>query len=364
MREETLLLAPPPLPVPSLPDALERIEHEVRNLHCLVAFDDCASSRSMRSGLDRLQRELDCMLRLAEGRPRDEAEEPSRVSLVEVLDEAVLGLESQLRACDVQVSLHFGDHEFPELAPQGGDLVRAVGYCLAELLDLAKQGSLLEIVSNRVGRSVQLRLDVSLDEFEDSGSPSWNPRLEDPRWRRRHLPFVWAVRTLTENGFQVGSSSTRNGHRLFLRKDLEATDQREIRRVPDDRAAAGSDRTRNPPRSILVVDDSRDAACSWAQVFERCGLRTWVAHDGQSAIDRAVAERPEALLLDLGLPVLDGIEVTRRMRSLLPDVQIVVLTGFSDPTTHTRAIAAGCDKLLVKPVPLVRLLQEFGLSIV
>jgi CheY-like chemotaxis protein len=118
-------------------------------------------------------------------------------------------------------------------------------------------------------------------------------------------------------------------------------------------------------RRILVVDDNRDAATSLAMLLELSGNKTETAYDGLAAIDAAARFEPDVVLLDIGLPGLNGYEVARRMR-LEPwgkPVKLVAVTGWGHPEDRERAIAAGFDAHLLKPVDhaaMVKLLGEFG----
>jgi two-component system CheB/CheR fusion protein len=106
------------------------------------------------------------------------------------------------------------------------------------------------------------------------------------------------------------------------------------------------------PRRILVVDDNVDTAESLAVLLRMRGHRVEVAHEGQGALAIAAALHPEVVLLDIGLPGLDGYEVARRLRHRRPtsDALIVALTGYGQEGDQRRARAAGFDHHLVKPV--------------
>jgi signal transduction histidine kinase len=115
----------------------------------------------------------------------------------------------------------------------------------------------------------------------------------------------------------------------------------------------GNTATDVSPRSqrILVVDDSIDAAESMAILLRNDGHQVTVAHDGVTALELAASERPSTVLLDIGLPGLDGYEVCRRVRELgLPDLRIVAMTGYGQEKDRLRAKAAGFDTHTVKPV--------------
>ena len=122
----------------------------------------------------------------------------------------------------------------------------------------------------------------------------------------------------------------------------------QARLTPDSMSALG---TWPRQQRILVVDDSIDAAESMAILLRNDGHQVSVAHDGVTALEIAAAERPSTVLLDIGLPGLDGYEVCRRVRELgLPDVRIVAMTGYGQERDRQRAKAAGFDTHTVKPV--------------
>ncbi len=107
-----------------------------------------------------------------------------------------------------------------------------------------------------------------------------------------------------------------------------------------------------PRRRVLVVDDNRDAADSLSMLLRFMGLEARVAYDGHAALEAIRADRPAAVLLDLGMPGIDGFEVARRVRRdpELRDVMLVALTGWGQDEDHRRSQEAGFDHHLVKPV--------------
>jgi signal transduction histidine kinase/DNA-binding response OmpR family regulator len=108
------------------------------------------------------------------------------------------------------------------------------------------------------------------------------------------------------------------------------------------------------PRRVLVVDDNVDGAESLAMVLRLCGHDVCCAHDGPAGLEMAEAFRPDVLLLDIGLPKMDGYEVARelRRRPELADVFLVALTGYGSDDDRRRTEEAGFDVHLVKPVDL------------
>jgi PAS domain S-box-containing protein len=105
-------------------------------------------------------------------------------------------------------------------------------------------------------------------------------------------------------------------------------------------------------RRILVVDDNVDAAMSCAMLLRIDGHDVQVAHDGPSGLDRAKSFSPEIVLLDIGLPEMDGYEVARQMRSApeTGDAYLVAITGFGQEEDRRKSRQAGFDLHLVKPV--------------
>jgi len=100
-----------------------------------------------------------------------------------------------------------------------------------------------------------------------------------------------------------------------------------------------------------VVDDNEDAAGSLAMLLELAGYQTLQAHDGVEAIEAAEHFRPDAVLLDVGLPRMNGYEVCRCIREQEwgKDVILVALTGWGQEADRRRSEEAGFDAHMVKP---------------
>jgi len=106
------------------------------------------------------------------------------------------------------------------------------------------------------------------------------------------------------------------------------------------------------PSRVLVVDDNVDGARLLAQILDASGHRTNLAHDGMQALAIARDVRPDVILLDIGLPGMDGYEVARRLRETegLERVLLIALTGYGQERDRVRSAEAGFDHHLVKPV--------------
>jgi two-component system CheB/CheR fusion protein len=105
-------------------------------------------------------------------------------------------------------------------------------------------------------------------------------------------------------------------------------------------------------RRVLVVDDNVDSAESLAAWLGLVGHQARIAHDGASALELAASFAPDAVLLDLGMPDMDGFEVARRLRALpgFERVLLLALTGYGQEDDRRRSREAGFDDHLVKPV--------------
>jgi CheY-like chemotaxis protein len=110
-------------------------------------------------------------------------------------------------------------------------------------------------------------------------------------------------------------------------------------------------------KSILVVDDNQDAADSLAMLLEIGGHEVTAVYSASDALKRASELRPAVIVMDLGLPQIDGCEVARRMRGMaeLKGVRLVALTGHGRDEDRQRTRDAGFDHHLVKPVDLEEL---------
>ena len=112
-------------------------------------------------------------------------------------------------------------------------------------------------------------------------------------------------------------------------------------------------------RRILIVDDNRDSADSLAMLLEITGNKTYMAHDGEEAVEAIEKHSPEVVLLDIGLPKLDGHEVCRRVREQPwgKDIVMIALTGWGQEDDRRKSEEAGFNGHLVKPVDYDKLLD-------
>jgi signal transduction histidine kinase len=103
---------------------------------------------------------------------------------------------------------------------------------------------------------------------------------------------------------------------------------------------------------VLVVDDNPDALSMLADALEQVGYTTARAHDGPSALAVAADLHPDVALLDIGLPVMDGYELGRRLREIDAGVKLIAVTGYGQPGDFDRSQQAGFAAHLVKPISM------------
>lgn len=127
--------------------------------------------------------------------------------------------------------------------------------------------------------------------------------------------------------------------------------------APSPPAATGTTRPAGPSLRVLVVDDNVDAAWSLASLLKASRHDARTAHDGLTAVEAAIEYLPDVVLLDIGLPKLDGYEVAKRVRQepALENVMLVAISGYGLESDLKRSEEAGFDHHLVKPADFGRL---------
>lgn len=312
-----------------------------------------------------LQRQIGQMVRLV-----DDLMDVSRIShgriglqrepveLASVIGQAVEASRPLLEAVSQQLSLNLTG----EALPLRADPVR-----LAQVL-----GNLLNNASKYSAPGAPIRLDARRDgdavaiSIRDEGigiSPEALGRIFDM--------FTQVDRSLERprSGLGIGLALVKSlvelhggsveGHSEGLGKGSEFRV-----RLPLDPAAATGAAATSPPltfsgRRVLVVDDNTDAAVTMGHLLESCGNQIRLAHDGQAAIEIAAAFEPELILMDIGLPRLNGYEACRRIRAQFQGRRpaIIALTGWGQEQDRAQSVDAGFDAHLVKPVKFDTLLE-------
>ncbi len=118
----------------------------------------------------------------------------------------------------------------------------------------------------------------------------------------------------------------------------------------------------SPARQVLLVDDNEDARELLGGLLEIQGFQVEVAGDAPGALEIAARWKPHIIVLDLGLPDVDGWELARRLRRVegLAEVRIVALTGYGSERDRERSREAGIDLHLLKPIEISQLVRAFA----
>jgi signal transduction histidine kinase/ActR/RegA family two-component response regulator len=169
------------------------------------------------------------------------------------------------------------------------------------------------------------------------------------------LPLVRALVEMHGGNVEARSEGTGRGSEFVVHLPLCGSDGTTPRPTHVGRRAG---------RRVLIIEDNPDGRETLRTMLEMWGHKVEVAADGQQGLDQALALRPEVALVDIGLPMLDGYEVARRVRAALgKSIFLIALTGYGQPHDFRRAFEAGFDAHLVKPAEpeeLHELLEQVG----
>lgn len=272
------------------------------------------------------------------------------VDLAEIIIQAVESVRPSVaeRSQDLQVLTHGGSLYV------NGDVPRLV-QCLVNLLSNAIK------YTDRRGRILlESRAEArqAIIEISDNGSgiaPGLLPRIFDL--------FVQGEQTLdrSQGGLGIGLSLVKrlvemhggvvSARSAGLGHGAVFTVRLPLAQPPDGEAEPIAP-IKALPRRILVVDDNVDAANTLVMMLRLDDHDVEAVHRGQDALDRIPAFRPEIVLLDIGLPEMDGYQVARQVRKLSGTgrIRLIALTGYGQADDRARAVDAGFDDYLVKPV--------------
>jgi CheY-like chemotaxis protein len=241
-----------------------------------------------------------------------------------------------------------------------GDLTRltqALSNLLNNAVKYTEAGGRINVSVQRAQEMVEVRV-------KDSGlgiSPELLPRLfnlftqADATTHRAQgglgigLALVRKLVEMHDGTVAAYSAGANRGSEFVVRLPLL---QNARRRSPA--AAIPAARARRLPRRILIADDNRDSLESLAMLLRCDGHEVYTAADGQEALEQAAICKPEILLLDIGMPKLDGVQVGRRVRAEAwgHAMTLIALTGWGQDSDRKRTQAAGFDAHLVKPLDI------------
>jgi CheY-like chemotaxis protein len=168
------------------------------------------------------------------------------------------------------------------------------------------------------------------------------------------LALARTIVELHHGSIEAKSEGAGKGAEFIIRLPAEPAGQAHDTAQPKRRA-----NTRTVARRVLVVDDNVDAALMLAALVKQFGHEVLTVHDGPQALRVAETYRPDVILLDIGMPGMNGFEVARALREkgITPAPKIVAVTGWGKAEDHERSREAGFDMHLVKPVEVSQIQQ-------
>jgi CheY-like chemotaxis protein len=348
------------------------LAHELRNplapiLNALQLMRMKPSASQSQWAQEVIQRQLASLTRLV-----DDLLDVSRItrgkitlarqplSVATLITRAVETVEPLIKVREHQLVLRIP----PEVLQVDGDptrLTQALGNVLGNAAKYTDCGGRIELICARQGTEVEIRV-----RDNGIGIPAeLLPRIFDlfTQFDRRSDDSVGGlgiglalVRRLVEmHGGSVTASSNGDGAgsdfviRLPLLAEGALCDEDQLEAPPVD--------TLSVPRRILLADDNADALESLATVLRLRGHQVFSAPNGAIALETAARHMPEVALLDIGMPLIDGYEVARRIRAQAwgKGVTLVAVTGWGQESDRVRSQEAGFNTHLVKPLDLDKL---------
>ena len=169
--------------------------------------------------------------------------------------------------------------------------------------------------------------------------------------------MVKSLVELHEGTVEVHSEGLGKGSRFTVRLPAAALCHDTVPSAPQDQEPAPGAAGNSGWQHVLVVDDGKPTADILAMFFEMEGKEVDVAYDGEAAVAAATARMPDLILMDLGMPRMDGFEAARQIRQLPGGVGVtmVALSGWGREDDRRQSREAGFDEHLVKPVSPVDL---------
>jgi len=331
----------------------------VRNAVATASLDESRRTRALeiaRRQADQLGRLIDDLLDVARITQGQITLRKQRVNIGQIIDRAVESMRPLMTSRRLHVMVSAGS------GPLGVDVDPArVEQVLVNLLSNATKftdpGGRIDVEVQRVGQEAVIRV-------RDTGAgiaPEMLPRVWDL--------FSQAERNLdrAQGGLGIGLTVARHitelhggsieAHSEGLGRGAEFVLRLPVatHRVDDSGGASSPELSRSAHQArILLVEDNPDVAEGLTMILELLGHHVHIVADGIAALEAAGSKRPEMMLVDIGLPGMDGYEIARRIRQdpALRHVMMVALTGYGSREDKERARVAGFNHHLVKPVNL------------
>jgi signal transduction histidine kinase len=347
IRTAVQLLRLKELPEAHSARARDTIDRQVEHLVCLI--DDLLDVSRITRGMITLQREpvpASAIVARAIETTRPAIDGKRHELLLELADEPLLILGDRVRLVQIVGNILHNATKF--MAPGGRILLRVAREGEAVVVAVKDEG--IGIAGDRIGRVFDLFTQVHASGDGGQGGLGIGLAL---------------VRRLVEmHGGTVHALSDGPGKGTEIRVCLPLAGS--LMAADDRPAPVGADEPVPPQarRRILVADDNGDAAGSLALRLELAGHEVRTAHDGLEALAVARTFQPEVVLLDLGMPGMNGYDTARHLRRLAwgKDARLIALTGWGQQQDRLRTAEAGFDVHLVKPVSEADLFRAIGAS--
>jgi len=346
---------------------LAMLAHELRNP--LAPISNAARALRMgggdgeglRSASEMLERQVKQMSRLVDdlldvsritlGRIELRRE---RIELAPVISHAVEAARALYRSMDHELTVTVSPVPM-QLDADPARLTQAVGNLLSNACKFTDKGGHVWLTVGREGDEVVIRVrdnGIGIAREHIPGLFDMFAQVDTSLERSRDglgigLTLVKTMVEMHGGTVHAHSDGPGRGSEFTIRLPLLATGAQPASSTP-----AIEPSLPESARRVLIVDDSEDGAESLAMLLQLGGHETHLAHDGIEAIEAAARVRPDVVLLDIGLPRLNGYEVCRRLRqeSWGKDLILVALTGWGQEEDRHRSREAGFDAHLVKPV--------------
>jgi signal transduction histidine kinase len=238
-----------------------------------------------------------------------------------------------------------------------GRLAQVVSNIVTNAAKYSDPGSRIRILGERAGANVRLSVEDQGIGIEPAYLATvFDPFVQAPQGLARSggglglgLSIVRSLVELHGGTVRVCSEGSGRGSMFVVELPFDGEPQPQTA-APE--AHARRARPQSSSASVLVVDDNRDAAELLGDVLASLGYKVKVADSAHHALQLIDQFTPDAALLDIGLPVIDGYELARELRIRVPDIHLIAITGYGQANDRERALAAGFGAHLVKPVSI------------
>jgi PAS domain S-box-containing protein len=281
----------------------------------------------------------------------------SQVLLADVLSSAVETVRPALEAAGQELTVALP----PEPVPLDADLTRLAqvfGNLLNNSAKYTERGGHIEITATRAGGQVQVSVQddgigipaSALSNIFEIFSQVDRPIERSTGGLGIGLALVKGLVEMHGGTVEAASPGEGQGSTFTVKLPVLRSRTEPSCGTPGE----GRPDAAESARRILVVDDSQDSATSMALMLELLGNEVRTAHDGLEAMAIAEQFRPQVILMDIGMPKLNGYEATRRIREQPwgRGIAVIALTGWGQEGDRAKSKAAGCDGHLVKPIHL------------